>query len=137
MTVYHAMMPCLLRKQEAAGLYFARGHSLPTISLDPTMRSPKHILILMSLSFLLIVAALAVLSTNARFMLHLPGFWPGQSALPNDLQLVSQDGDVKVPVTLGVMSKCPDALLCESVFDKVIPQVENKIDLSLTFIGRY
>ena len=46
------------------------------------------------------------------------------------------DDDVKVPVTLGVMSRCPDALICEATFDKVVPQVEDKIDLSLSFIGR-
>lgn len=44
--------------------------------------------------------------------------------------------DVKVPVILGVMSRCPDALLCESVFSDVVKQTSNKINLSLTFIGR-
>ncbi|KAG5221601.1 secreted protein [Salix suchowensis] len=39
--------------------------------------------------------------------------------------------DVKVPIHLGVMSRCPDAVLCESVFDKVLPRVIGKIDLSL------
>ena len=43
--------------------------------------------------------------------------------------------DVKVPVTLGVMSRCPDALLCEAVFDKVVAQVGDKMELSLSFIG--
>ncbi|THH02791.1 hypothetical protein EW026_g179 [Hermanssonia centrifuga] len=43
--------------------------------------------------------------------------------------------DVKVPVVLGVMSQCPDAILCESVFDHVLQRVPDKIDLSLTFIG--
>ena len=46
------------------------------------------------------------------------------------------DEDVKVPVVLGVMSACPDALLCESVFDRVLKRVGNKMDLSLTFIGQ-
>ncbi|PCH41160.1 hypothetical protein WOLCODRAFT_69436 [Wolfiporia cocos MD-104 SS10] len=49
-------------------------------------------------------------------------------------QVIFKD-DVKVPVTLGVMSRCPDALLCESVFDHVLKRVANKVDLSLTFIG--
>lgn len=44
--------------------------------------------------------------------------------------------DVKVPVTLGVMSRCPDALLCEAVFDKVVAQVGDKMELSLSFIGK-
>jgi len=44
--------------------------------------------------------------------------------------------DVKVPVTLGVMSRCPDAMLCESVFNKVLQSVGDKVDISLTFIGK-
>lgn len=44
--------------------------------------------------------------------------------------------DVKVPVVLGVMSRCPDAVLCETVFDHVLERVVDKIDLSLTFIGK-
>lgn len=48
----------------------------------------------------------------------------------------SQTSDVKVPVVLGVMSRCPDAVLCESVFDYVLKDVLDKVNLSLTFIGR-
>lgn len=44
--------------------------------------------------------------------------------------------DTKVPVLLGVMSACPDALVCESVFNRVLQRVGDKIDLSLTFIGQ-
>ncbi|KAI0036718.1 hypothetical protein K488DRAFT_40354 [Vararia minispora EC-137] len=44
--------------------------------------------------------------------------------------------DVKVPVTLGVMSRCPDALLCEAVFDQVLKKVADKVDLRLTYIGK-
>ncbi|EIW61318.1 uncharacterized protein TRAVEDRAFT_142961 [Trametes versicolor FP-101664 SS1] len=44
--------------------------------------------------------------------------------------------DVKVPVVLGVMSRCPDAVLCETVFDHVLQRVADKVDLSLTFIGK-
>ena len=47
------------------------------------------------------------------------------------------DDAIKVPVTLGVMSACPDAILCESVFDHVLQRVADKVDLTLTFIGRY
>ncbi|KIP07039.1 hypothetical protein PHLGIDRAFT_71740 [Phlebiopsis gigantea 11061_1 CR5-6] len=46
------------------------------------------------------------------------------------------DDDIKVPVVLGVMSACPDALLCESVFDRVLKRVGSKVDLSLTYIGQ-
>ncbi|EJU06576.1 hypothetical protein DACRYDRAFT_19671 [Dacryopinax primogenitus] len=49
----------------------------------------------------------------------------------------SQDANVTlVPVTLGVMSRCPDAALCESVFDDVLNKVMSKVELSLTFIGQ-
>ncbi|KAI0053633.1 hypothetical protein FA95DRAFT_1481210 [Auriscalpium vulgare] len=44
--------------------------------------------------------------------------------------------DVKVPVTLGVMSRCPDALFCEAVFDQVLPRVADKIDFSLTYVAK-
>jgi len=42
----------------------------------------------------------------------------------------------KVPMMLGVMSRCPDALHCESVIDRVLKNVRHKVDLSLTFIAR-
>lgn len=41
-----------------------------------------------------------------------------------------------VPVVLGVMSRCPDAILCEGVFDKVLSSVGNKVDISLVYIGK-
>jgi hypothetical protein len=44
--------------------------------------------------------------------------------------------DVKVPVQLGVMSRCPDALLCENVFDQVLKKVADKVDLSLLFVAK-
>ncbi|KAL0949976.1 hypothetical protein HGRIS_009990 [Hohenbuehelia grisea] len=43
----------------------------------------------------------------------------------------------KVPVQLGVMSRCPDAMLCESVFDKVYKEVGDKIDLSAVYIATW
>ena len=45
--------------------------------------------------------------------------------------------DVKVPIMLGVMSRFPDALMCESVFNQVLPKVEGKIDLALTYVDWY
>ena len=45
--------------------------------------------------------------------------------------------DTKVPVLLGVMSACPDALVCESVFNQMLPKVEGKIDLALTYVDWY
>lgn len=43
---------------------------------------------------------------------------------------------VKVPVVLGVMSRCPDAILCESVFNRVLQRVSEKVDISLSFIAK-
>ena len=56
--------------------------------------------------------------------------------------LVLQEGvlhtldKVRVPVTLGVMSRCPDALLCEAVFDQVLNKVMDMVDLQLTYVGQ-
>jgi len=50
--------------------------------------------------------------------------------------LLNRD-DVKVPVQLGVMSRCPDALLCENTFNQVIPKVENKVDLSMVYLAKF
>ncbi|PPQ98506.1 hypothetical protein CVT24_003997 [Panaeolus cyanescens] len=44
--------------------------------------------------------------------------------------------DIKVPVQLGVMSQCPDALLCETTFDRVLEHVDDKVDLSLVYVAR-
>jgi Gamma interferon inducible lysosomal thiol reductase (GILT) len=44
--------------------------------------------------------------------------------------------DEKVRVQLGVMSRCPDALLCENVFNQVLEKVYEKIDLSLTYVAK-
>lgn len=45
--------------------------------------------------------------------------------------------DVKVPVVLGVMSRCPDTVLCEAVWDRVLQRVGDKVDISLSFIAKY
>jgi hypothetical protein len=42
---------------------------------------------------------------------------------------------LRVPLILGVMSRCPDALLCETLFDKVIPRVAEKINFSLAYVA--
>ncbi|TCD70822.1 hypothetical protein EIP91_001512 [Steccherinum ochraceum] len=58
------------------------------------------------------------------------------SLLPQTPFRAPIEGEVKVPIVLGVMSQCPDAILCESVFDSVVEEVGDKIDLTLTFIGQ-
>lgn len=42
----------------------------------------------------------------------------------------------RVPITLGVMSRCPDALLCEAVLDTAFQKVWPLISLDLTFIAK-
>lgn len=42
----------------------------------------------------------------------------------------------RVPVTLGVMSRCPDALLCEATLDKTFQKTWDLISLDLTFIAK-
>jgi hypothetical protein len=63
------------------------------------------------------------------------------AATPTDLQQESWSSpttnDIRVPVTLGVMSRCPDALQCETLFDNVIPRVAEKINLSLAYVAKY
>ncbi|PFH52714.1 hypothetical protein AMATHDRAFT_139174 [Amanita thiersii Skay4041] len=44
--------------------------------------------------------------------------------------------DIKVPVELGVMSRCPDALLCESVFNNVLQKVFDKVRISLRYVAK-
>src|SRR5258708_7255106 len=45
--------------------------------------------------------------------------------------------EVQVPVVLAVMSACPDAILCESVFNQVIGRLGySKVAISLSYIGR-
>ena len=89
---------------------------------------------MVSLVLLLAPTTFAAITAYGRLMLQFANFWPGG---PNEQTALSVgDEDVKVPVTLGVMSRCPDALICEATFDKVVPQVLDKIDLSLEFIGR-
>ena len=63
-----------------------------------------------------------------RLTLPFLDIWGQQDAL-------NVEDEVKVPVVLGVMSQCPDALICEATMDKVLSQVNDKVDLSLSFIG--
>lgn len=51
----------------------------------------------------------------------------------NELPPVS---DTKVSVQLGVMSRCPDALLCESTFNEVLSRVVDKVDFSLVYLAK-
>jgi hypothetical protein len=57
-------------------------------------------------------------------------------AIQDMIRLPSALADVKVPVQLGVMSRCPDALHCESVFNDVLKKVADKVSLSLVYIAQ-
>jgi len=52
---------------------------------------------------------------------------------PDELPTVP---DIKVSIQLGVMSRCPDALLCESTFNDVLSRVIDKVDISLVYIAK-
>ena len=107
-------------------------HNTSMLSTSTMALTQSKLLAMFSFTLLLAPSALSAALTYGRLMLHLPNFWPDGF----EQATLSVDDDVKVPVTLGVMSRCPDALICEATFDKVVPQVEDKIDLSLSFIGR-
>ncbi|KAJ7276391.1 hypothetical protein B0H12DRAFT_18720 [Mycena haematopus] len=55
----------------------------------------------------------------------------------HDSQFRLQQQGIRVSVELGVMSRCPDALLCESVFDQVLEKVgPQKMDLNLIYVAK-
>ncbi|KAK7061715.1 hypothetical protein R3P38DRAFT_3490620 [Favolaschia claudopus] len=55
----------------------------------------------------------------------------------SQFRLQTEVQGLPVPVQLGVMSRCPDALACESVFDQVWKEVgQQKMNLSLIYVAR-
>ncbi|KAF8974578.1 hypothetical protein BDZ97DRAFT_35712 [Flammula alnicola] len=76
-----------------------------------------------SLAVLLASTAVSVLAVHVP-----PFFYQDESPL--------NAPDIKVPVQLGVMSRCPDALLCESRFNEVLEKVVDKVDLSLVYVAK-
>ncbi|EAU84776.2 hypothetical protein CC1G_00295 [Coprinopsis cinerea okayama7 len=83
----------------------------------------------------LVSSLLSVFSSSVVLALKTPPLFSVQESHlggPDSVIL----GDVMVPVHLGVMSRCPDALLCESVFDEVLGVVGDKVELSLVFVAR-
>jgi hypothetical protein len=58
----------------------------------------------------------------------------------NEAQLILQGphaGFKRVPVHLGVMSRCPDAEDCERVFDDVLQEVADIVELNMQYIAQY
>jgi hypothetical protein len=61
-------------------------------------------------------------------------------AIGNEAQLVLQGPHAEfksVPVHLGVMSRCPDAEDCERVFDDVLQEVADIVELNMHYIAQY
>ncbi|GAA5935716.1 hypothetical protein JCM1841_003647 [Sporobolomyces salmonicolor] len=63
-----------------------------------------------------VLPLLSLLSLSAASPIQLPLLWP--SPFPSSPRVNSTS--TKVPLTLGVMSKCPDAEICETVMDRVL-----------------
>lgn len=82
------------------------------------------------LSTMILSLALLLFFPSAVLAIRTPGFFSQHSA--QDLVL----GDIKVPVELGVMSQCPDALLCENVFNEVLHKVPDKLVISLRYVAQ-
>ena len=70
---------------------------------------------------------------TALFSTIIADFTPFRIQYQDELQSIS---GIKVPIQLAVMSRCPDALLCESTFNEVQRRVINKVDLSLVYIAK-
>ncbi|KAF6762622.1 hypothetical protein DFP72DRAFT_876365 [Ephemerocybe angulata] len=81
------------------------------------------------LALLKLAYALPTVVSAAR---HLPSF-----QVQTENTYGSALADVKVPVQLGVMSRCPDALLCESLFNEVLPEVLDKVNMSLVYVAKF
>lgn len=79
-----------------------------------------------SLSMPPVIAALGML------LLAVP---MGTLASPLSLDSITTTTKQRVELTLGVMSRCPDAVFAEAAFDRVIPRVLDEIALRFTYIG--
>ena len=101
----------------------------------PTYDLPQSLIFTFTLNYIFVMLSL-ILSLTAFYFsvvaaVHLPSFdYSGQ----NQVKLTP---DKKVLVQLGVMSRCPDALLCESVFNEVLDRVPDKVNLSLVYVATY
>jgi hypothetical protein len=72
-----------------------------------------------------IISVLALISSVAA----------GPLAAQEPLSIPRIDDD-KVPVDLGVVSRCPDALVCESIFNQVLPKVLDIVDVRLGYVAQ-
>lgn len=99
-------------------------------SLLPASHPADGIMLIASLLIPLVTAAPS-----------LPYLVPNRLKLQESTRLANQLDSKParaVDVSLGVMSHCPDAVLCESVWDKAIDSgIGNQMNLQLIFIGTY
>jgi len=49
-------------------------------------------------------------------------------------QVIFVGNEIKVPVSLGVTSRDDDALYVQVIFDKVLKEVPNKVNMSFAYI---
>lgn len=75
---------------------------------------------------------LPVIGALAMLLLATP---MGTLASPLPLDSITTTAKQRVELTLGVMSRCPDAVFAEAAFDRVIPRVLDEISLRFTYIG--
>jgi len=80
---------------------------------------------MISVSLLLFVAFVSAPAAGAS-----PTAFAAQSPI------ITVDHNTRVPIVLGVMSRCPDALLCESVFDGALTETWDIVDINLSFVGK-
>ncbi|KAF8640068.1 hypothetical protein AX17_001309 [Amanita inopinata Kibby_2008] len=116
-------------KHERYGSLLYKGHDSENVATpsrsrgyDATCQSLSHSLLPPPMHFLLLLLPFSVSALRVPFTLQ----DQTQHTLDN----------VKVPVELGVMSRCPDALLCENIFNHVLQKVSNKVQLSLRYIAK-
>ncbi|KAL8292079.1 hypothetical protein RQP46_001545 [Phenoliferia psychrophenolica] len=56
--------------------------------------------------------------------------------LASPAQTPFQLAPARVPVLLGVMSRCPDARVCETVWDRVLARIPELVDVQAVYIGK-
>ncbi|KAA1093858.1 hypothetical protein PGT21_000887 [Puccinia graminis f. sp. tritici] len=120
---------------------------MPSSSTLPS----SFIIPLIVLSLLCIRQCITSTSPSNRFSQAYPSGLVIQSSRPSTLSTLADSERVSlkqadyvtsypdrhklVPIVLGVMSKCPDAQICEDVFDKVLAEVADKVDVLVAYMG--
>jgi hypothetical protein len=85
---------------------------------------PRALFVLLSIISLVLAAPL--IAPLLRFQTPL---------LPTSSSSSSSSAN-RVKVTLGVMSRCPDAVFCENLFDGVLGERGDRVEMGFVYIGR-